>query len=97
MLNLPDTYSLQSEAERQFDSFPFSQNPEDVDWEEQWTPQVFVENVLGEPKESLWYTLSFGEMGECTVYEKRRISGFFLEFLELNEFPFDTQVGKLNT
>ena len=34
----------------------------------------------------------FNNHGEATVYERRRIKGCFLENLELDEFPFDTQV-----
>lgn len=42
----------------------------------------------------LWryYDLQFGENDEATVYERRRVKGCFLENLELDDFPFDTQV-----
>ena len=48
--------------------------------------------VAGEPKETVWYQLKFDIKGEAMVYERRRIKGCFLENLELDEFPFDTQV-----
>ena len=47
---------------------------------------------LGDPKETVWYSLRFNVKGEAMVYERRRIKGCFLENLELDEFPFDTQV-----
>ena len=40
----------------------------------------------------MWYSLKFNIKGEAMVYERRRIKGCFLENLELDEFPFDTQV-----
>ena len=52
-----------------------------------------ISNVfLGDPKETVWYSLRFNVKGEAMVYERRRIKGCFLENLELDEFPFDTQV-----
>ena len=71
------------------------QNPESIDFEKYWNPRIYVENNLGEPKENVWSTLSYNAKGEATIYERRRIKGCFLENLELDEFPFDTQVGKL--
>lgn len=67
-------------------------NSEDIDWEKYWNPKIYVENNLGEPKETIWQTLMFNAKGEATIYERRRIKGCFLENLELDEFPFDTQV-----
>ncbi|KAK2159658.1 hypothetical protein LSH36_148g00003, partial [Paralvinella palmiformis] len=64
---------------------------EDIDWDRQWTPKLYIDNVLGEPKESIWYVLCYDDDDRCTVYEKHRLSGSFSEFLELNQFPFDTQ------
>ncbi len=61
-------------------------------WEDYWNPNLFVENMLGDTKENIWHMLSFDDSGICTVYEKRRINGSFLEYLELEQFPFDTQV-----
>ena len=36
--------------------------------------------------------VSFDEEQRATVYEKKRVNGNFLEYLELEQFPFDTQV-----
>lgn len=52
-----------------------------------------MENVYGEAKETVWYSLTFDELGQAIVFEKRRVNGSFLEYLELNQFPFDTQVS----
>ena len=41
----------------------------------------------------MWYMCSFDDKHHCTVYEKRRVNGTFLEYLELEQFPFDTQVS----
>ena len=68
------------------------QNIDTIDWDNYWNPRIYVENNLGEPKETIWQTLMFNNHGEATVYERRRIKGCFLENLELDEFPFDTQV-----
>ncbi len=57
-----------------------------------WNPKLLVENVLGEPKESIWYSVVYEDDGQAHVLEKRRVRGNFLEFMELNQFPFDTQV-----
>jgi hypothetical protein len=66
-------------------------NIDEIEWEKYWNPKLYVENNLGEPKETIWQTLLFNNKGEATVYERRRIKGCFLENLELDEFPFDTQ------
>ena len=34
-------------------------------------------------------------IGEATVYQRRRIKGSFYERMELNQYPFDTQVCTL--
>ena len=68
------------------------QNSENIDWSRYWNPKLYVENSLGEPKESIWQVVSHNDRGEATVFQRRRIRGCFLENLELGEFPFDTQV-----
>ena len=65
---------------------------DDIDWSRFWNPKLYVENNLGEPKETIWQNVTYSTRGEATVYERRRIKGTFLENLELDEFPFDTQV-----
>lgn len=75
-----------------FVQFQSLQHIEDIEWEKFWNPKLYVENSLGEPQETVWQTLMFNSRGEATVYERRRIKGCFLENLELDEFPFDTQV-----
>lgn len=52
-----------------------------------------IDNIYGEARESIWYSASFDGNGCATVTEKRRINGSFFEYMELNQFPFDTQVG----
>ena len=69
-----------------------NQNIDDIEWDKFWNPKLYVENNLGEPKETIWQTVTFNAKGDATVYERRRIKGCFLENLELDEFPFDTQV-----
>ena len=51
-----------------------------------------MENVFGEPREHLEYDVKYDSEGKATVHEKRRILSHFQEFMELNKFPFDTQV-----
>lgn len=36
--------------------------------------------------------ITYNEFGHAFLVEKRRVSGIFLENLELNHFPFDVQV-----
>ena len=38
------------------------------------------------------FTVSFDKRGAAYIYEKHRIKGHFMEQMELQEFPFDTQV-----
>lgn len=68
------------------------QSQQEPNWENYWNPKLFVENIYGEAKESVWYTLTFDENEKATVIERRRINGSFFEYMELNQFPFDTQV-----
>eukprot|EP00918_Siedleckia_nematoides_P052393 GHVU01114497.1.p1 GENE.GHVU01114497.1~~GHVU01114497.1.p1 ORF type:complete len:481 (+),score=66.98 GHVU01114497.1:535-1977(+) len=69
----------------------YAQSVDDIDWDKYWNPKLYVENNLGEPKEVIWQTCTWNTHGEAMVYERRRIKGCFLENLELDEFPFDTQ------
>ena len=63
-----------------------------MDWEEHWTPNLCIDNALGDVREESWHAIEHDSKGAAWVYEKRRVKGAFLEYLELNQFPFDTQV-----
>ena len=63
-----------------------------MNWDLYWNPRLSLENVIGEPKEQLWHTVTFDNLGQAIICEKRRVTGAFLEFMELYQFPFDTQV-----
>ena len=58
-----------------------------------WNPNLFIENAIGDPRESSFQMLTYNAIGEAFLVEKRRIKGIFLENLELDDFPFDVQVG----
>ena len=58
-----------------------------------WNPKLYIENSLGDPKESIRHKLVFNEKGEAFIYEKRVAKGTFMENLELDDFPFDVQVS----
>lgn len=65
-----------------------------MDWTQYWNPYLSIENVLGDNvKDESWHVLTFDGDGVATVCEKHRCKGSFLEYLELNQFPFDTQVN----
>jgi len=68
------------------------QQNEEINWDKYWNPKLFVENIYNEAKENVYYTVLFDEAGRATISEKRRVSGSFFEYMELNQFPFDTQV-----
>lgn len=66
-----------------------------------WSPEIYVENSIGSPKETSTYDFelikpfnsfktSIDNFTVC-ITEKRRIEGFFYERLELNDFPIDLQ------
>jgi hypothetical protein len=65
---------------------------EEINWELYWNPKLSILNGFGELKDVVWRSVSFDRKGEATVSEKRRVSGSFTEYMELNQFPFDTQV-----
>ena len=58
-----------------------------------WNPKLYVENAIGELKSSTRRCLQYDDAGLATVCETRFISGTFFEFMELNKFPFDSQVS----
>lgn len=60
--------------------------------EEEWDPQLQIENVLGDAKEEEWRYKEAISPDHFRVFECRRIKGVFVENLELQHFPFDTQV-----
>ena len=68
-----------------------------VDWSALWNPKLFIENTIGDPKETSFQMLTHSHNGEAYVIEKRRVKGTFLENLELMDFPFDVQVRKIIT
>ncbi|ESN96441.1 hypothetical protein HELRODRAFT_189241 [Helobdella robusta] len=69
----------------------FKSQKDPINWELYWNPRLSLENVIGEPKEQIWHTLTFDNFGQAIICEKRRVTGAFLEFMELYQFPFDTQ------
>ena len=67
-----------------------------VEFGKLWNPKLYIENSLGDPKESIRHKLVFNEKGEAFIYEKRVAKGTYMENLELDDFPFDVQVS-INT
>ena len=65
---------------------------EKIKWDKYWNPKLAIENAYGDTKETKWRTVTFDSNGLATVVEKRRVNGAFLEYMELNQFPFDMQV-----
>jgi len=64
-----------------------------IDWADYWNPKLYVDNCVGEPKESIGRTVVYDvNTWEAFIVERRRLKGTFLENLELFHFPFDTQV-----
>uniref|UniRef100_A0A5K3EFY0 Neur_chan_LBD domain-containing protein n=1 Tax=Mesocestoides corti TaxID=53468 RepID=A0A5K3EFY0_MESCO len=63
----------------------------EYDWMKSWSPKLYIENTIGETREQLHRIITFNEFGHAFLVEKRRVSGVFLENLELNHFPFDVQ------
>jgi len=69
------------------------QSPGQIDWSEYWNPRLYVDNCVGEPKQTIGRTVVYDVYTwEAFVVERRRLKGTFLENLELFHFPFDTQV-----
>jgi len=63
-----------------------------VDLEKLWSPKLFTENVLGNPKTKIWKELWVEPYsGEVYILEKRVVCGVWGETLELWDFPFDCQ------
>lgn len=63
----------------------------EANWNKYWNPKLFIENTVSEPSETTWTTVCFSGDGKATMCERRRVKGCFLENLELDQFPFDTQ------
>jgi len=68
------------------------QSPEEVDWSEFWDPKLSIENVIGEARTSVTCGISYDVNGRATVCQTRKVNGQFFEYMELNQFPFDSQV-----
>ena len=57
-----------------------------------WHPQLFIENALGDLKETLRYSAKISREDErIYICEHRDIKGLFWEKLELHHFPSDVQ------
>lgn len=65
-----------------------------VDFTKYWNPKLIVQNLIDHKKKKTWREIQYGKSDEAYVVEKRRICGHFSEKLELDEFPFDSQVCK---
>lgn len=72
--------------------FDFVQNTEQVKWKKYWNPRLYMDNCVGDPKETIWYSVLFNSRHEAYVVERRRVKGTFVQTLQLTQFPFDTQV-----
>ena len=69
------------------------QSTEAIDLSEYWNPKLYVDNSVGEPKETISCSVVYDvNTWEAFIVERRRLKGTFLENLELFHFPFDTQV-----
>jgi len=70
-----------------------AQCTEAIDLGEYWNPKLYVDNCVGEPKETISRSVVYDvNTWEAFIVERRRLKGTFLENLELFHFPFDTQV-----
>lgn len=67
---------------------------DNIDFARLWSPKLYIENSLGDPKEQIRHRIIYNEKGEAFIYEKRVAKGTFMENLELDDFPFDVQVNK---
>ncbi|RNA16276.1 gamma aminobutyric acid receptor subunit [Brachionus plicatilis] len=66
-----------------------------------WSPDIYVENSIGSPKEASTFDFELIKQNQSLkssienftvrITEKRQIEGFFYERLELNDFPVDLQ------
>jgi hypothetical protein len=68
------------------------QKASEVKWDQYWNPKINVANGIGELKSKVTYSLNYDGNGRATVVEIRKVGGTFFEFMELNKFPFDSQV-----
>lgn len=74
-----------------------------VEWDNYWDPKLMIANGIGDMKYTVSYSLhrdhtgSEGGGGGAIVCEHRHCQGQFFEFMELNKFPFDSQVRRSHT
>ena len=55
-----------------------------------WTPDLFIENTIGNIKQDIKYKI-VKKNNKTFVCEMRNVKGMFYETLELNDFPLDIQ------
>ena len=60
--------------------------------DEYWNPKLVIPNLLDSSKDIIWKEVKFSKAEEAYIVQKRRIKGNFTEKLELENFPFDSQV-----
>ncbi len=71
-----------------------SQELENVEFHTYWNPLLYVENLIRQEKETREFSGKIDPNTECcTVIERRKIRGLFMQSLQLNYFPFDVQVS----
>lgn|SRR6218665_2553387 len=76
-----------------------------VEWDNYWDPKLMIANGIGDMKYTVSYSLhrdhtgseGGGGGGGAIVCEHRHCQGQFFEFMELNKFPFDSQVRRSHT
>ena len=63
-----------------------------IDLSQYWNPEIYIDNVIGEPKRTSFIHVEYDANGQAYIVERRRVKGTFVETMELWEFPFDVQV-----
>lgn len=66
-------------------------NKGDINFSKFWNPEIYIDNILGEPKRTSSIYVEYDINGLASVIERRRVKGTFVETMELFEFPFDVQ------
>jgi len=64
-----------------------------MDLNQYWQPKLRIQNAMTPPRITKWTELQFGKAGEAFIVEKSRVKATFTENLELQDFPFDSQVA----
>ena len=86
-------FSCEAFAEATWYDENFFKNSSTIEYDENkhWNPRLYIQNILNNQSQEIWYNIEKVDGAGCKVSERRRFKGEFSQMFDLKKFPFDFQ------